>query len=207
MALPSSMNTIHTTLYSKIIPSATDLNFWCYQYTAYIMEYTHQLTPFLEEKTVVDNNRNSIVRLNYDVNTIQAGDTIYFDFTVKLNNKYTLIDLDFNDTYVKYNLIQIDSTTVRIFGLYTVTEYDVSGTASGRVADYNNGRWFDIGIWDNTEPSIVESYIFKNPTIHNGTFVDFLEIPNPNAAATFYNISAIDLAGNVSKSTYALIYR
>ena len=199
------METIHTTSFSKIIPSSIDLHLSCYQYTAYIMEYTSQLTATSSTITVLS-NKDSVIRVNYDINAINAEDVIYYDFKIKLNNSYSSFDMDFNDFMIKdYNIIKIDNNTIRIFGLYKVTEYDISGTTAGRLADYNKMRFFDIHIFNNTEPSILESYIFKNPTIHNGPFVDFLQIPNLNFYTTFYNISAVDLAGNISKPTYALI--
>lgn len=100
-------------------------------------------------------------------------------------------------------MLKTSDNNYRIFGLYTITQYDVTGTSGGRLFDYNNMRFIDINSNNSLTVSEVNTYL--NPVVHNSTFISSLLVPNTNVYATFYKIQAVDLAGNISEPTYTLV--
>lgn len=189
------MKTINTNGSACILVADTqEPNFSHYVFEAYIMQTKLELAG---SGSICQDN--TCIRHDYNINPIKAGDTIYFDYVV--NNQ--IITIDFNDTYINYNMLKTSDNNYRNFGLYTITQYDVTGTSGGRLFDYNNMRFIDINSNNSLTVSEVNTYL--NPVVHNSTFISSLLVPNTNVYATFYKIQAVDLAGNISEPTYTLV--
>ncbi len=197
---PKNMNTIHTNgINSHLVPNSSDTNFSHYIYTAYVIPRQSKLQPIAKDNDCsggIDKCR----RINYSSELIKAGDVIYFDYTIDkpVNN------VDFNDSSILYSSIKTNDNYYRVFGLYTITQYDITGIAGGRLYDYDKLRFFDLNVTQ-TSSNIIEDYAYKNPTIHNGPFTSYLQTYNTSTHATFYKIEAVDWAGNVSPATYVLL--
>ena len=192
------MNTIHTNgTNSLLVPDTNDANFSHYIYTAYVVPLQSKLQPIAKDNTCSNNN---CYRISYSSDLIKAGDVVYFDYTVDK----PVNSMDFNDSDILYSSIKTNDNYYRVFGLYTITQYDITGIAGGRLYDYDKLRFFDLYV-SQTSPNIIADYAYKNPTIHDGPFISYLQTYSASSYTTFYKIEAVDWAGNVSPPTYVLI--
>ena len=180
-------------LYYLIPESSDESGISYYKYTAYFGGIT--LTRTTDSGYI---SGKKIFRNVLPVSSISVGDTIYFDFTT--DNSIT--SLDFNDNTIEHHSVKTENGYYRIFGLYTITAYDLTGKNGGRLYDYDKTRFLDINAHNN-EFNLISTIFVSNPTIHADNFNDQLVIPNKTI--TFYKIEAVDMSGKISKPTYVVI--